>query len=522
MTALLEVSGLTIRRNGRPVVEDVSFTLEAGGSVGVLGESGAGKSLTLKALAGLLPAGFSAEGSVKFDGVELIGLARRRLREIRGPGILFMTQQAMSAFDPRAAVGGQLVQTLLAHRDLPKGEARGIVISALERLGFTDPAALFARRPAELSGGMLQRAMTAAAMILEPQLLLADEPTSALDVLSRRQVENELLELTAANASALVLVTHDLSAARRLAEKTLVMRRGRVVEAGPATILDHPQTPYVAELLAAKTRLDRVFTTALEAGGGASAARRGRTDENAPELVAVEGVERAYGGGRERRTVLSDLSFTIRRGEVLGLVGGSGEGKSTAARILLGLERPDAGRVELAHAPLAEWRRRHPGGMCAVFQNYAASIDPLWSAGRAVLETTPQTGVERARELLARVGLGPEMLERLPHELSGGELQRVACARALASSPDFVVFDEALSSLDASVQSDMLELLASLRSPDAAWLFITHDLRAAARLCSRIAVLSGGRIVEVLDAGRLDLARSPAARRLIDAARAEL
>lgn len=525
---LLTVSDLTITAEhaAAPIVHGLSFSLARGETLVIVGQSGAGKSMTMKTLANLLPAGFAAQGSIRLAGKELLGAHKTKL--VRGHDILYMSQQAMTAFDPLVRIGTQLAETLRTReKHLSSAQVRAKILDVLASLRFADPAAVLERFPCELSGGMLQRCMTAAALLLEPQVILADEPTSALDVLSIHRVLEELERTRDATGAALIVVTHDLSVARRLADSVLVMKDGQCLEQGSREILDHPKTDYARHL--EQTQAQMVW--ALEEATQGKALEAMRNECTMPALVTASNLSKNYlrGGSwwrPQEQRVLDDVDFRLYPGEVTGLVGGSGEGKSTLSRLLLGMENPDGGEIRIENMPLQSWREKNPGGISAVFQNYADAADPRWTVEESIVEPLRDQALsvsadkadERALYLLDQVGLPANKARRLPHELSGGELQRVSIARALAAHPKLVVFDEALSSLDASIQGEILELLKKLRRPDSSWLFISHDLKLVASICTRVLFLSKGRIVESLPVERLGQAKSQTARELLAAA----
>lgn len=556
MTAAIEVRGLRVMPRGagsRLILRGIDFDVHAGECLAVIGESGAGKSTALKAVCGLLPPCLRAEGEVRLHGEEVLHLGYRR--RDRGRRILYLSQQPMTAFDPLVRLGRQLEETLRAHRPvLSRRDARSEIASALASLRFADPEAALERYPCELSGGMLQRMMTAAALLLKPEIVVADEPTSALDVLSVREVRRSLERIRAETHASLVIVTHDLGFAESLADRFIVMKAGEIVEAGGPKVLAAPKTPYVQHLAGMRRKMEAALAKSLEAkpaaegsASGASATAEALEASAAsaaePPLLLAKGLVKRYAaprqplfGPRRLSTVLEGAALSLRPGEAVGLVGPSGAGKSTLARLLLGLEAPDAGTLLASGEPLVRWRAAHPGAASLISQNYAESADPAWTVDEIVAEpirlamrrAAPEKRAALTGELsraalakrLADVGLPEAMLDRRPHELSGGELQRICIARALAASPQLVVFDEALSSLDASVQGEIIELLQKMPRHDAAWLFISHDLRAVAALCTRVLFLSNGRIVESADAKRLGAVKTPEARVLVEAAAA--
>lgn len=543
--AALEVRGLRVMPRGAEshlILRGIDFDVRRGECLAVIGESGAGKSTALKAVCGLLPPCLRAEGEVRLHGEEVLRLGYRR--RDRGRRLLYLSQQPMTAFDPLMRLGRQLEETLLVQRpELSRREARACISEALAALRFADPEAALERYPCELSGGMLQRAMTAAALLLRPEIVVADEPTSALDVLSISEIRRSLLRIRKETAASLVIVTHDLGFAQSLADRFIVMKAGEIVEAGGADVLSNPKTPYVQHLCSMRRRMDEALKQSLEPNASDAAPAAADNDKPVPPLLAAQGLVKRYAAPRRRlfeakrfSTVLEGAQLTLARGEAVGLVGPSGAGKSTLARLLLGLEAPDCGSILMDGEPLLCWREAHPGAMSLISQNYAQSADPAWTVDEIVAEpirlamkhaaASPRERATLAQRLtrqslvaaLAAVGLPEAMLARRPHELSGGELQRVCIARALAASPQLIVFDEALSSLDASVQGEIIELLQRMPKTKAAWLFISHDLRAVASLCTRVLFLSEGRIVESADAKRLGSVKTPQARALVEAA----
>lgn len=566
---LLRIEGLRIenRRTGEAFVRSVNLELRAGEKLAVIGESGAGKSITMRAAAGLLPKCLRATGSIELFGRDILR-DPRGAQGLLGTGLCYLTQQGASAFDPLLAVGRQLLDAARkAAPEKTKAEHAAEIRRVLGALRFAPESieTVLAARPAELSGGMLQRAMVAAAMLLKPQIVVADEPTSALDASSTREVVRLLQALVDATGAALVVVTHDLAVAQALARRVVVMRRGEIVETGTRSVLDSPGHPFTQRLVAARRSMTRALLRVLTPESASDAAQANAANTTAGEdvLLSVRGLSKAYpcsnasarrstscpnessepaleartqtagflaslrsrlfGSVRTERAslpVLRCIDLDIRRGEAVALVGASGAGKTTLARLILGLEAADAGEIRYARD------MRLPGRLSAVFQNTTDALDPRWRAETCVLEALRLSGAAleephaKASSLLAAMGLKPEALGRRPHELSGGELQRVAFARAIAAEPAFIVFDEAMSSLDASVRANLIELLIEMRRrPGApAMLFITHDLAAAAALADRVLFLDGGRIVEALPVGALSRAASPAAKALLAAA----
>lgn len=535
MTAapLLCVQDLTVEAAGRVLLSGIGFTLERGQSLAIVGESGAGKSLAVRAVCGLLPQGLTAHGSVRLDGEEMLAQGARWRR---GRGVLYLSQQAMRAFEPLSSIGRQLSHTIAAHfPDLPRATASLWMHKALSELGFADPESVLKSHPSELSGGMLQRAMLSVAMILHPEVIVADEPTSALDALAADEVVRIVKRIQAHTGSAVIVVTHDLAFARSIAGRFLVMRKGGCEALGGPEIFTDPRHAHACHLMQMQSLMNSALCDRDKKERPVQDDGKGRVFLEVKNLTKTYRTRGSFFWKRgPAREVLRGVSLDIHAGEVVGLIGRSGEGKSTLSRLLLGLEAPASGTIRVEGMALADWQKAHPAGMSVVSQNYVESADPFWTVADVLKEPLQiklrgARGTEREELLaqlspaallrrLAEVGLGKDVLDRRPRELSGGELQRVCIARALAAQPRFVVFDEALSSLDASVQGEVLELLKGLVNPCSAWLFITHDIRAAAALCDRICFLHDGVIVEEASRGALTALQHPAAKALVAAA----
>jgi peptide/nickel transport system ATP-binding protein len=502
MDPLLQVENLTIRLppggDRAHAIEDVSFTVGEKEIVCVVGESGSGKSVTASAVIGLLPRGLAiASGRITFAKEDLLAASPARMRALRGRDISIIFQEPLSALNPVMRVGGQVAELMEAHGAYP-GEARRVrTLELFDYVGLPEPSQLAEAYPFQISGGQRQRVMIAMALALEPKLILADEPTTALDVTTQKQILELLRKIRNERGTALLFVTHDFGVVAEIADRLLVMEKGRLVEDGPAgQVLDAPRHPYTRSLIAAVPRLK-------------PAALPAPSEEI---VLSVEGLDKTFGGTgflRRRRKVAAVKSarFTVRRGETLGIVGESGSGKSTLARCLVRLVEPEAGHIVfdghdvrgISREEFRPLRRR----LQMVFQDPFASLNPRKRV-RAILTDGPRAhgtplaeAQSRAAELLSLVGLDPSTLDRFPHEFSGGQRQRIGIARALMMDPEVIVADEPVSALDVSVQAQVLELLDELqRRLRLAMVFITHDLRVAARLCHTLAVMHRGEIVE--------------------------
>jgi microcin C transport system ATP-binding protein len=497
--SLVEVEHLSISFGARCVVDDVSFTLDRGETLALVGESGAGKSLTALALMQLLPPGAACTGRVELAATSVIGATPRKLRALRGVAAGMVFQEPMNSLNPLKRIGLQVSEAISLHRTLPARALRERVVETLSQCGFPDAAHRLEAFPHQLSGGQRQRVMIAMALANDPALLIADEPTTALDVTIQAQILKLLADQKAMRGLALLLITHDLNIVRRYADNVCVMQAGRVVEAGRVeAIFGFPQHPYTCALLAAEPRgepqpLANDAETLIEARG----------------LKVHFPIRR----GVLRRTVghvraLDGLDITVRAGETVGLVGESGSGKSTTGYALLRLQQAE-GRVGFCGKDLAAFdkraMRRLRAGMQIVFQDPFGSLSPRLTVGEIIAEglsvhAPKLTRAERQRrvaEQLEEVGLPPDCAERYPHEFSGGQRQRIAVARAMVLKPRFVVLDEPTSALDMSVQAQIVDLLRRLQLDHAlGYLFISHDLRVVRALAHRVVVLRQGVVVE--------------------------
>jgi oligopeptide/dipeptide ABC transporter ATP-binding protein len=490
--------------------QDVNLHVARGECLGVVGESGAGKSVSFLALLGLLPPNARVRGQAQFRGTQLLSAGPRALERLRGAAIGMVFQDPMTSLTPHLRVGEQIAEVLVRHRGLSWAAARARAQELLRRVQVTDPARRMGQYPHELSGGMRQRVMIAIALACEPQLLIADEPTTSLDVTIQAQILALLAQLQREQGMAMVLITHDLGAVAGVADRVAVMRAGRVIETGPvAAILKAPSDPYTQALVRNAPRLEEPTSAgAAQPARGQQAAALTLTD------VSVGFTVRARWFGQS--TVLAavnGVSFGLRAGESLGVVGESGAGKSTLARAALQLLKPSSGRVvwmgtALGEVPARELRALRRD-LQIIFQDPLGSLDPRRTVGEIVAEPLQVHVREldaRAREAevaatLLRVGLPASLAGRYPHELSGGECQRVGIARAMILKPRLLVCDEPVSALDTPTQQQIVSLLAELKHASGLSLvFVSHNLALVQRLCERVLVLYLGRMMELAPA----------------------
>jgi len=536
--SLLAVDNLRVAYDAGPVVDGISFTVAPGACLGLIGESGAGKSQVFLALMGLAPARASVSGRASFDGVDLL---RGQGASIRGRDVAMIFQDPMTSMTPHLRIGDQIAEPLVTHRGLSWRDARVRAGQLLEQVRMSDVPQRLRQFPHELSGGMRQRAMIAMSLACDPRLLIADEPTTALDVSVQQQILALLGELIRERHMALALVTHDMGVISALADEVLVMRHGKVVERGlTAQILGSPQHEYTRTLVAATPRLEEPATPRLEES---ATPRLEAAKVSAPEkatggvaalVVRNLAVRYRLRGGWLRRprqlVAVDDVSFEVGDGEALGIVGESGSGKSTLARALLRLTPAVSGEVVWLGRPLlqleGEALRTTRDSFQIVFQDPFASLDPTMTVGECVAEPLralrpsmdARERERRVAQMLVHVGLPETFTARRSPSLSGGQCQRVAIARAMILAPKLLVCDEAVSALDLSIQAQILELLARMkRDFGTSLIFVSHNLAVVRSLCERVLVMYLGKVVEAGPTESLFRApRHPYTRMLLD------
>lgn len=487
----------------QPLVADLSFELKRGETLAIAGESGSGKSLTSLAIMGLLPppAVHVAGGKIIFDGQDLTELPETKMQRLRGDRIAMIFQEPMTALNPVMRIGDQLTEAIRAHEPMSKRAARARALEALQAVRLTEPERRLKQYPHELSGGMRQRVVIAIAIALRPDVMIADEPTTALDVTVQRDVLDLLRDLARDMGMALILITHDMGVVAEMADRVLVMQKGKLVEEAPVRkLFSAPQQAYTQQLLSSVPRM----------GQG----RESNVDTSARPLVSVRDLRVTYDlrGGildrvQARVHAVEKINFDIFAGETFAVVGESGCGKSTVARALTGLV-PHQGVIRFEGAPLLRDRVsqfKNTRAMQMVFQDPMAALNGRMTVGDLVREPlvihdigTTDSRTDRAAELFARVGLEPDALDRYPHEFSGGQRQRICIARALALKPKLIIADESVSALDVSVQATVLDLLNELKAEfGMSYLFISHDMAVVENIADRVAVMYLGQIVEI-------------------------
>lgn len=486
---VLDVQNLSVQyhtgQGHRQALDEVSFSVEKGGIAGIVGESGSGKSTAMLAVMGL----HAENADVTADAIAVCGQ-----QVVPGRDIAMVLQDSLSCLNPTVKIGRQITETIRAHKNCTRQEARGRAEELLDLVGIRNPAQRMRQYPFELSGGMRQRTAIAIALACEPKLIIADEPTTALDAAVQAQIILLLRRIVQDTGTSLLVVSHDMGVIAALCSRVYVMQSGRIIEQGTAEeIFYSPQQEYTKKLLRDARGIQRL--------------RTGEKDSEV--LLRLEHVTKVF----DTKEGIRDISLEIRKGEIYALAGESGSGKTTLARILTGLLKPDSGRISYKGETLDAGTQAgiRQGKIQMVFQDPYGSLNPCLTAGQALSEAlkalsgtqggmTPRERRRKAEEMLCMVGLSAEDADRYPEEFSGGERQRIGIARALISEPELLICDEALSALDAATRSQILELLLSIQKKrKIACLFISHDLALIRKISSRISVLYQGRLAETGD-----------------------
>lgn len=505
--AVLSVRGLTVslppEMDRRDAVDQISFDLNRGEILCIIGESGSGKSVTASAVMGLLPPVMKVTaGQIIYDGRDLLRLREADRQALRGRSLSMIFQDPLSALNPLMTVGSQVDEVLVAHGWTDKRKRVARVMELLTEVGLSDPPVLFHQYPFRLSGGQRQRVMIAIALALDPDVLIADEPTTALDVTTQAQILGLIRTIQRRKGMSVMFITHDFGVVAEIADRVIVMEKGKLVEQGPASrVLAAPEHPYTQRLIASVPRLREADQ------------QQEQKEVEAPVILKVEGLNKTYRatsglfGSKRVVPAVQDASFELRRGRTLGVVGESGSGKSSMGRVLMKLTDADGGRIllegkEILSLTEAEFRPLRPR-IQMVFQDPYASLNPRQTVGSSLTVgpvahgMAPAEARAKAAAILAQVGLDPAAYDRFPHEFSGGQRQRIGIARALMFDPEIIVADEAVSALDVSIQAQILELLARVQAErHLAMIFITHDLRVASQICDEVLVMHKGRVVE--------------------------
>lgn len=509
----------------RRVVKGIDLDIAPGETLAIVGESGSGKSVTSLAIMRLLPDYASrTEGKVMLSGRNLLSLRKEQMRLVRGNEIGMVFQEPMTSLNPVFPVGKQILEALAIHRRMSRSEAKAEAIRLLDRVRLPNAKSRYNDYPHQFSGGMRQRVMIAMALACKPKLLIADEPTTALDVTIQGQILDLIKELQAEEAMAVLFITHDMGVVAEIADRTLVMYHGEAIEAAATVdVFKGGTQPYTKALLSAVPKLgsmkDRTHPERfpmIDTRAQATADEKWTTREPGEIILEVKNLRTLFdirSGLLARKSgalhAVEDVSFTLRAGEILSLVGESGCGKSTIGRSIIRLVEPTAGVVNFQGSNILALNknalRLTRRAIQMIFQDPYASLDPRMQVGSLIGEAflahkmgTRQEARDKAASLLDRVGLKADMLERYPHEFSGGQRQRIAIARALMLDPKVIIADEAVSALDVSVKAQVCNLLLDLQSQfDLAYLFISHDMAVVERVSHRVAVMYMGEIVEI-------------------------
>ena len=541
---MLTIEGLSIGKKGvsgnKNLVDTISLRLEKGRTLGLVGETGSGKSLTALSIMGLLPRQLEiTAGKILFNDENITALSPKTHEKWRGQRISMIFQEPMTALNPVMRCGKQVAEVIQQHRKVSSKAARKEVLDLFQKVRLPRPEKIYRSYPHEISGGQKQRIMIAMAIANKPDLLIADEPTTALDVTVQKEILKLLKNLQQESGMGLLFITHDLSVIAEIAEEVAVMYKGKMVESGPVRdIFQHPQHPYTQGLLSCRppleTRPKHLPTLQDFLNDTASDSEKKKTEIIKPEertkrlkalykeipIIKVEQLQKEYvlsrtffGKARETLPAVNGVSFQVYPGETLGLVGESGCGKTTLGRSLLRLIDPEKGSIYYQNKDLTTVSRREMNlfrkDLSIVFQDPYSSLNPRISVGEAIMEPmlvhhlyqTKKECREKAMELLQKTGLEEQHFYRYPHEFSGGQRQRIVIARALALQPKFIVCDEAVSALDVSVQAVVLNLLNALKAEFGfTYIFISHDLSVVRFMSDRIMVMKDGNIVEVGDA----------------------
>jgi peptide/nickel transport system ATP-binding protein len=521
-------------------VNGLSYKLAKGETLGIVGESGSGKSVSSMALLKLVPTppGIYESGQVKFDGQNqnLLDLNESEIRKYRGKEIAMIFQEPMTSLNPSHKCGRQVAEMLELHTDWDRHKIKLEVLNLFEKVQLPDPNRIYKSYPHQLSGGQLQRVMIAMAISCKPKILIADEPTTALDVTVQKVIIDLLIDLNRENGNSTIFITHDLGVINQIADRVLVMQKGEVMEYGPIDeVFSNPKHPYTKGLLACRPPLDRrysrlpivgdfvsmdeskheAYVTSLIQSDDTYQSHLQDLDQN-PIILEAKNIKKYYpsktnffGKPTEFVKAVDDVSFALRKGESIGLVGESGCGKSTLGRVLLCLDQATSGSAIFEGKDLFSMGKKKLRDLRKdfqiIFQDPYSSLNPRMTVGEAIMEPLTVHNLYRNRaerkekviDLLEKVGMEPDHFKRYPHQFSGGQRQRICIARSLGLNPKFILCDESVSALDVSVQAQVLNLLQDLKDEfDLSYIFISHDLSVIKFIADRVMVMQNGKIVE--------------------------
>lgn len=520
---LLHVQNLSISAGKKQLLKQVSFQIDAGETLAVVGQSGSGKSITSLALMGLLPSALKiTEGTILFNGESLYANTANQWRALRGSKISMIFQEPMTSLNPLMQCGTQVAEVLVLHEKLSFSEAKEKVIAIFKEVKLHRPEVIYNSYPHEISGGQKQRVMIAMALACNPQLIIADEPTTALDASVQYEIVQLLSELQQRRGCSILFITHDLSLARAISHHTLVMRSGEVVEYNTTTqLFESPREPYTKALLQCRPSvhhkaewlpsIDEVLNNNTVQYHFPEKPLEDRSILEVNNLSVWYEKSGLWPGSKKSFQALHNISFAVKKGETLALVGESGSGKTTLGKTLLRMEENRTqGSVKYNGQEILGLSRREFSASFAplmqmVFQDPYASLNPQHTIGEAIMEPMQVHGLyktrkecrDKAMELLEKVGLNAMHFNRYPHEFSGGQRQRIVIARALALNPEFIILDESVSALDVSVQAQILNLLKQLQLEfGITYLFITHDLKVVRFIAGKVLVLKNGELIE--------------------------
>jgi len=529
--AVLSVQNLTVgfakHRKINTVVDHISFDVKKGEILGIVGESGSGKTITALSVMGLLPASAKIlSGGIHFLGTNLLALEEKELRRLRGTGISMVFQDSMTSFNPLLTMGAQVEEMLRLHSKHTKEEYRALTLDAFAEVGLSNPSEIYCMYPHQMSGGMRQRAMIAMAMIAGPKLVIADEPTTSLDVTTQNKILRLLKKMNEKHGTSIILISHDLRVVQSICDRVIVMKEGRIVESGTVKeLFASPGTEYARQLISAVPLLfyksgrgqNNVSLTRLKENDTEDSSNHEGHGKGQEEILLIRNLnvfytEKGSGlfGKNSRKQVIRGANISLKKGETLGIVGESGSGKSTLAKAIVGLNREIEGMIKINDVSAKGGEEFVPRPRM-VFQDPYGSLNPTKKIGWILEEPLKlqanlgkKERMARVNEMIHQVGLTTEYLERYPSQLSGGQRHRVAIAAALIVNPELVILDEPVSSLDVTIQAQILCLLKELQKKyNLTYIFISHDLNVVYQMCNRVCVIYKGEIVEMKDVNEL-------------------